>query len=1116
MRKLIKSVVGFSMALPLFGMRQMIHILSAKDAPDRKAAAAMDSVVKATEEGMGEVVKGVFKTGDKLQRSVVDKVFDAMPKAKEEASAAPVDVAPVALTDVDSGKLDVSTFVVLGEGLAAGMVDFGLHKGFQKHSFPAQMARQMGTRFVQPLVQPPGIGHCAGFAALPVVLPAHFQTTVMEDVDATALSNLSVPGFSLSDALAVRPVLPAIHRDNAKQTAANLILGLEAFRKGDAERPTQLAYALARRPSFALVALGFHEVMEAATAGKSLPDAAAFRADMDKVLSALRAQDAQVLVMTVPDPLDTAYFSSIEAAARLLKVTPQVLMNAYDLAEGDYISVGGLMDMGCQFLTGQVDALSNGAILKAEAAGQVRDCVAALNGAIAELADAHRALVYDLHGFYRQVGTAGAAVGGRTLTGDYLGGFYSLNGYYPGATGHALIANEVLALLNAVYGAKFSTVDAAAVAAVDAVADYRQAEGPVLALEDVPRMMAQMPKPLEAPVMPEEIAGEPDESQTTRLKLPPGREQVLPLNKNASYFGDAIRAVNCKEKVDCDYGSSGDLLFGGLAMTDSHLNGYLRFKFSEPVENVTHFEVYHGGETGLVGDDGILTAPLFFKLPVRYNQVKDDPKLVSSGDLNLETGEVKNLSWAVRFFNTALFSLVRVNPQFPDVPIQFPGMYGSAWARFEQRPDGKLDFEFYGTTFVPLGMVPGLDDPIRFPLPFCSPTQQYAHIPARGTSLHPHLHLSTRALEAAEDESLVPELPENTLQEYTLYTHNTSFGDLFTLDLPELGGTGKGRSHLLGRVLVQFGQRCGDSIPIAVTTLNPGGFLGHALKDNPLSETLPGSEAKMPLLPGPHGHNEFLRFPQQTYFLNNVYSIDDPFDLSVGMVHVKTGKVINEILQRGLISQNLFFALIRVEPRTPKQSFFFRGPARFEKGAHDQTVFRFDGEVRVVYPGLYNFPSPNLGSSFVVRTESTLDPFMWLQAMHLPAAGDAVKKGNVEDVVASTGERFSYKYDIPADPERHTASFEYVNHSQGGSFQMHSLTWVSFTNSRETKPKDGAFDTVSFSGYGTWEKAGQKSLQMVSAQISTSRKTPYVSIQINGGFVSNVNTKPEDESKVHP
>ncbi len=1125
MRKFIKSVVSFSMALPMFGVKQMINILSSKDidSSQKKVASAIDSVTKVTENQMGDTIKGVFKTGDGLQRNVVDKVFKKASDNKTQDTQQDTSSVPMSADrpqDVNPGKLDASTFVVLGEGLAAGLVDFGLNKAFQKDSFPAQMARQIKTRFEQPLVQPPGFGSPVGFGELPVVLPAHFQTTIMENVEADALCNLSVPGFTLSDAIHLRPQLPIIHRDDVKQTSANLILGLDGFRNGTGACLTQFEYAQQRNPSFVLLALGFHEVLEAAISQNSdaLPDGAAFAESYEKLITTFREQGAQVLVMTVPDPMDTAYFSSIESAALNLKVDPAIIQNTYDLAEGDRITVNGLMEMGCQFLSGKISTLPEGSILSGEMANTVHTCVSALNRAISEKADAHSALVYDLHGFIHHLAESGIREHGQTLTADFLGGFYSLNGYYPGATGHALIANDVLRRLNEVYEASFPLIDVSHIAATDAVADYHQAEGPVLAMEDLPRRVEQMPEPLSPPEMPEEPANEVvvADDPSLMLQLPPGGEQILPLSKEASYFGDAIRPVNCKNKIDADFGSSGDLLFGGLAMTDSHLNGYLRFKFSEPKDKITHFEVYHGGETGLVGDDGVMTAPTFFKLPVLHNQVKDDPKIISSGDLNLETGEVTNLDWAVRFFNTALFSLVRVNPKFPDVPIQFPGMYGSAWAKFEQRNDGKLDFSFYGSTFVPLGMVPGLDDPIRFPLPFCSPTQQYAHIPARGTTLHPHLHLSTKAPEPLEESDLLPELPENTLQEYTIYTHNTSFGDLFTLDLPELGGTGKGRSHLLGRIMVQFGQRCGDSVPIAITKLNPGGFLGHALKDNPLSEKLPGSEANMPLLPGPHGHNEFLRFPQQTYFLNNVFSIDDPFDLSVGMVNLKTGKVLANVLQRGLISQNLFFALIRVEPRTPKSSFFFRGPACFEKGPQGETVFRFDGEVRVVYPGEFYFPSPNLGSGFKVLSDSTLDPFMWLQAMHNDAPTDFVKKGEAEDVVASTGEHFSYSFDIPSDPENRDASFVYTNHSQDGRFKLNSLTWVSFTNSRQSTLKEGNYDTVSFSGYGIWEKAGQESIQLVTAQISTSRKTPYVSIQINGGFVSNVNTKPTDEEKARP
>src|SRR5256885_16839999 len=77
-------------------------------------------------------------------------------------------------------QLDVTTFVVVGEGLAAGMADFSLKDVYQKHSFPAQIAAQINTDFPQPLIEPPGIGGVPGFTTLEVTLPAKGQNTVRE------------------------------------------------------------------------------------------------------------------------------------------------------------------------------------------------------------------------------------------------------------------------------------------------------------------------------------------------------------------------------------------------------------------------------------------------------------------------------------------------------------------------------------------------------------------------------------------------------------------------------------------------------------------------------------------------------------------------------------------------------------------------------------------------------------------------------------------------------------------------------------------------------------------------------------------------------------------------
>src|SRR5262249_17738087 len=140
-----------------------------------------------------------------------------------------------------------------------------------------------------------------------------------------------------------------------------------------------------------------------------------------------------------------------------------------------------------------------------------------------------------------------------------------------------------------------------------------------------------------------------------------------------------------------------------------------------------------------------------------------------------------------------------------------------------------------------------------------------------------HLHLSTKEPEPA-DPALVPEIPVNTVREYTIYARNSSFGDKFTLHSAELSGDPTGRSHLLGRVQVQFGPASGASVPVAVSCLNPGGMLAEAMP-SPLSDAFPGR-----LPPAPVGHNEFLRFATRAYYLDALTCIDDPFDLSVGNV----------------------------------------------------------------------------------------------------------------------------------------------------------------------------------------------------------------------------------------
>jgi hypothetical protein len=1131
-RQLFKSMFSFSWAQSLFGLKQLGSLLT----PDQNIA-GLDRLTKTTESELSEPVRNFFRVGDRVQRETIDilsgGIFQSRSRNGSPAAGQTVSVprqqsaaAPgpsrdegqrstpaVPVRRVNSGRLNTSSFVVLGEGLAAGMGDFTLSEDTQRESFPAQMARQMQTDFPQPYFQAPGICYPIGFNRPPVLVPQPLQSTVLDRVPPVPVRNLSVPGLKLKEAFELRPVQPLIRRDSHKLTALNLTLGVLHIARGEERTPTQLEYALECGPTFVLVCLGYSEALEAAVSGNPdlLPRAEAFCADYAQILAPLRQADAEVLLLTIPDPFDTAYFSTLDLAAKILMVEPPVLHKLYDLSDDRLLTVHGLNEIGFQLFGNNVGPLPENAVLSCEVGERVSRRITELNNALVSLAAEHGALVYDLCSFLRRLKSGGLNAGGRKLTAEYLGGFYSLNGYYPGATGHALMANELLGHLDSNYNSDFPQINVDAVKQTDPVAAYKPAEGPRWTLETLPRAPA-VPETTttadatfagrreEEPQSGWEALGAAEGKASVPLRLPPNLEQTLPLSRAASYFGDGIGAVNCRDPQGIQFGSCGSWLFGGLAMVDSHLSGNIRIRFTPPEHNVTSFEISFEG--GFVGDDAILTTPQFFKMWFQKARVDEVPGLVSSGKLDLVTGLISDLQVYGNYSSTALFALVGSNPNWPRVPIAFRNessqkYYGSAWARFEQRDDGLLDFTFYGSMFAPVG-------PIVWPLNFVGPSRQFATIPAAGTVMHPHLHLSTK--EPARGGEC-PEIPFNTVHELTLFTHNSSFGDAFTLHAPQLGGKATGRSHLLGRVLLQFGVPAGNSVPVAVFAVNPGGVM-EEMESTPITQVFPGR-----LYSGPIGFDEFLRFPLRTYSLDDLAIIDDPFDISVGAVDLRTGRFINELLHRGFINQDLIFALLRVEPRTPGSSFLFRGPAVLEKGSGGQPLFRFRGEVYIPYPEGFLFPSPNLTTGFPIGPQSRLDPFLWFHAIPDQRAGDYVKTGEGRDITSSVGERFSYRYAIPNDQTKHKAMFEYENHSQQGKFRMHSLAWVGFSNSKGSERKSGSrksieYDTVSFTCFGIWSKDGVDTLFQASAQFSTSPERPYVGIQVDSGIVSNVNTKP--------
>jgi hypothetical protein len=969
-----------------------------------------------------------------------------------------------------------------------------------------------------------------------------------------------------------------VQTDDANQTLLNLILGVPGLTKTGDELPTQLEYAKARKPDLVLVALGYQELLEPLVNGHvhggRRASVSGFEKDYKKLLGELAADGRKIVVCTVPNPLDTAYFSSLESAAHILRTEEGFLQEQYNLDADALIDLRGLTNIGFEFTARQLSGeVLEGTVTSAAQAASVGKGVASLNRSITEAAAEAGAAVFDLHAYFAEVARDGAKAGDRRLTGDFLGGFYLLNGVFPGRTGHALIANRLIDVLNREFAAGLKHVDVAAIADGDANTLSKVADGPTFTDEYlVPRTAEDVPPPppgdpsminVFPPFDPEKLniipiqttyvdppfdiggnkaknccvpekgvpaGGMSDPYRKTPLELPPGREQTLAINKELSYFGDALRPVDAPDEIPFldglpTFGADGNTFFGGLAMTDSHLAGNISVKFSEPDENnECRFEITLPGD--LKGDDAVLAAPKFFILPNQCNRVTDVPGLLSAGQLNLDTGVVKDFYFTAYFINGATRTLGGVNPNLPPIPIMFPGAPngGSTWARFDQRDDGLLDITLAGNTFLPLGLHFG-GDPIRFPLPFGNPHLQCASIVARGTVLHPHIHLSTSKSPVVAKE-MVPEIPVNTVLEFTPFVRKTNFGDVFGLEIDEFGGEGTGRSHLMGRLRVQFGPRSGDTVSMALSFLPPGGLLSEEPK--PLAYLPPGTARGMV------GFNEILKFPKGiTYNQKGLSSSMDPNNLAVCAVNVNTGLITDELLCRAFVVQKLFINLIVVEPCTPNDSFLYQGPARFTRGHDGELVFALDGEVFIPYPKGFRFPAPTDDGepAFNVVRESRLDPFLRILGSHRDKAakgklssGGPANNPAWKKEISSIHQMFSYRYRV--DLDKSEVFFEYKKEGEkedgGGTFKLQHVSWIAPTNSPHSKSGSGEADTITFGGFGTWSPNGREGEagntgknpeeegHQVSVHISTSEVDPYVGIMIDAGKTSNANTKPDN------
>jgi hypothetical protein len=365
---------------------------------------------------------------------------------------------------------DPRSMIVVGDGIAAGMNDFALRETYQKQSFPALVAAQLKTAMALPLIEAPGLGSVPGFPSLPVRLPGPSQTTVRTQFPPPLfVQNLSVPGAKLTDVLTRKPGWPLIQAD-PQQTLTNMILGYPALILGN-DKPlwTAADYAEQMAPTFVIVSLGYSEFLDAAASGdiRLLPDLATAKTNMTLILKRMKDTQAKVIVLNVPDPLDTAFFTTLAGATNIVGATPAQLQRVFGFRSDDVLTVQGVTTVARMLRQGSVGTLPAGSVISGASAAAISASVRSYNAMIATAVQDLGLKSWDMNALIRSLRVNGLTVGNNLYTADYMGGLYTLSGFYPGNTVQALIANGIIATLNSSFGTSYPTVTVATIAGGD-------------------------------------------------------------------------------------------------------------------------------------------------------------------------------------------------------------------------------------------------------------------------------------------------------------------------------------------------------------------------------------------------------------------------------------------------------------------------------------------------------------------------------------------------------------------------------------------------------------------------------------------------------------------------
>jgi hypothetical protein len=387
---------------------------------------------------------------------------------------------------VNKGSLNLGKYVAVGNSLTAGYQDNGLYLEGQLNSYPNIIANQFlyagGGNFTQPYFsqdQFNGSGYLrlTGFttSGLPILQPVTTNLATesasnpfFKDEYTGEVQNLGIPGIRMEHVTVAgygsaqgNPYFERITSDAA--TTANPQGQFQSY----------VQRVAASGATFFSMWLGNNDVLGYATSGGQVPitSDANFQGSLNAMMSVLPNQG---LVINIPDVTSIPFFTTKATAAIMAQA--QAAGTKLFITAGDG-SVRAATAEDFVLLTSRVgepdnlggnqvphgftpnNPLANGEVLDAAEVTTVKSATTRFNTMLSTAATAKNVAYADMNAYFNTI-KPGLVVNGVRHTPAFItGNIFSLDGVHLTPRGYAIVANELIKVINAKYNATIPTID---------------------------------------------------------------------------------------------------------------------------------------------------------------------------------------------------------------------------------------------------------------------------------------------------------------------------------------------------------------------------------------------------------------------------------------------------------------------------------------------------------------------------------------------------------------------------------------------------------------------------------------------------------------------------------